>query len=389
MKKVLYIITKTNFGGAQKYVRDMALNLARSGNYDVFLAVGEGPESKWLGELRSAGVNIIRLKHVRRNLSPWHDFMSGYELYNLFQDIRPDVIHLNSSKVGATGSTMGKIYNRLENKKTKIIYTVHGLVLKERLTLWRKTYYWLAEWLGSRFKDVLIAVSENDKQALLDWKIAAEGKIKVIHNGINFDGLNFLERTEARQKLSQLVNYNIGPALIIGTVAGYYRNKGLGHLIKAADQVVKSLPAEYDKAKIKFLLIGSGPEKEYLQKKINRYKLKSNVTLLSIEENAAQYLKAFDMFALPSVKEGLPYTLIEARAAGLPIIASNVGGVPEIIEHQKTGLLVKPGDYQMLSKTISDMLKDENQRKALGKNASVDLEKFSIKQMIRKTAELY
>lgn len=398
MKKILYVITQSHFGGAQKYVHDLALEL--STRHKVTVAVGEGDEAPWMQELRDAGIEVIRLKHVKRNLSPWHDFLSGFELFNLYRKIQPDVIHLNSSKVGATGAVTGFFYN-ISNYGlrftiyAKVIYTVHGLVLNEPLSLPYKIFYWFAEWCGALFKDALICVSEHDKQSVLRYHIAPEKKVYVVHNGIDVSESQFLDRNTARAELFQTSPHLSAIALatveslttnpfIIGTIAGHYKTKGLTHALKA----LLLLPNNV-RSNIHYILIGDGPERSILEKYITEHNLSEIVTLTTVAENAAQYLKAFDLFILPSVKEGLSYTLIEARAAGLPIITTTVGGNPEIVTNNETGLLVPPADPQALADAITKLHTDENLRVTLANNARNNIDKFSLHTMVQETVQYY
>jgi glycosyltransferase involved in cell wall biosynthesis len=396
-KKILYLLTQTHYGGAQKYVHDLALTLrqAQGDKYNIIVAVGEGSQEPWMTDLTQAGTEVLRLKHVKRNLSIWHDFLSGFELYSLYKKIKPDVVHLNNSKIGAIGAVIAALYNfsvrvsqrtsQRQSAITKVIYTVHGLVLNEPLPLWRKLYYWLAEWIGAWFKDVLICVSEHDKQAVLKWQIAKAKKIKVIHNGIDLESTNFLSKEEAREKLlSESGIKHQGSDIIIGTIAGLYKTKGLQYLIKA----VHLLGTRYA-LHVTCLIIGSGPEEKNLKSLIKKYKLEEKIFIINISENAAIYLKAFDIFVLPSVKEGLAYTLIEARAAKLPILATKVGGNPEVISDNKTGVLVSPANPELLAKELANLIKYENLREKLSNDANINLIEFSLTNMIHKTKEVY
>lgn len=392
MKHIVYIITQSHFGGAQKYVHDLALHIAQIDEYKISVAVGEGETEAWMTELKEAGIPVIRLTHVKRNLSPWHDLLSGFELFSLYRKTRPDVIHLNSSKVGATGAVAGWLYKLLtpKTRNVKIVYTVHGLILEEPLSKWQQWYYWFAEWFGAKFKDRLISVSYHSKESLLKYNITSPEKISVVHNAININELQFLPREQARTALSELSTFQItNQDIIIGTIAGLYETKGLPYLIKAAGLVIDNLPNNFDKAKIKFVIIGTGPQKQALEQRIKDEKLMMNMLLAGQIVNAPELLKAFDVFALPSVKEGLSYTLIEARAAGLPIVATRVGGNPEVIEDQITGLLVPSKDPDTLSAALLSILKNNHLRETLAEKTREGLDHFSIQTLVSETLKAY
>jgi glycosyltransferase involved in cell wall biosynthesis len=172
------------------------------------------------------------------------------------------------------------------------------------------------------FYDKIICVSEYDRQTAIENKIAPINKLMTIHNGINLKTTSFLPRQEAQKKL---LNGKTS-SLVIGAIAEWTKNKGLIYLLEALPKINSSIK-QFD-----VVLIGSGenPDKEKLQNFIKKHNLK-NIHLIEYIDNAASYLKAFDIFILPSIKEGLPYTILEAMAAEVPIVATKVGGIPEML----------------------------------------------------------
>ena len=380
MKRVLYIITQTHHGGAQKYVHDLALNLSKRKNFDVTVAVGEGRDQSWMNDLSDSNIPVLRLNHVKRNLSPVHDILSGFELLKLYRKTKPDIIHLNSSKIGATGAVTAWIYRLISRKANpKIIYTIHGLVLNDpSWSFIHKSYYRFAEWFGGLFKDSIIAVSEHDKQTAIKYAIAPKNKILVIHNGINTDQNQFLDRNGARSKLG------LDDRFTIVTIAGIYKTKGIMYAIKSI-----SILNEETRAKIHYVIIGDGPERHSLEDYVKRHNLANTITFLGAKDNARIYLKAFDLFVLSSIKEGLSYTLIEAVASGLPIIATDVGGNTEVIENKKTGIIVPPQNHVALADAITNLMQNESLRLSLAERAHKSMNRFSEKEMIDKTVSLY
>ena len=174
-----------------------------------------------------------------------------------------------------------------------------------------------------------------------------------------------------------------GEYFVVGSIAEYTKNKGLVYLIEAAEHVARI------KSKTLFLLIGWGEEKEFLKKKIPR-SFEKNIFLVDSLPEAFTYLKALDVFVLPSVKEGFAYTLLEASLAELPIIATHIGGNPEIIENLKSGVLVRPGSPHDILNAIFHLMKDPKEREQLGKEArKTVLERFSITSMVSLTRKVY
>ena len=214
----------------------------------------------------------------------------------------------------------------------------------------------------------------------LKHKIASKRKLITIHNGIDIKNIDFLEKEQAQKRL-------IGreSPLLIGTIAEWTKNKGIIYLIKAT-QILELKEKEFD-----VILIGSGenPDKEKMYNYDKKYNL-DNVRLIEFIPNAVKYLKAFDIFVLPSLKEGLPYTIIEAMAAQLPIIATNVGGIPEMIENNINGILIEPKNPDLIRKKITYLINNPEKTQAMAQKARQKAEQeFSLDRMIEKTKRVY
>ena len=138
------------------------------------------------------------------------------------------------------------------------------------------------------------------------------------------------------------------------------------------------------------VIIGEGPERQNLEKIIKKHKLEDTTFLIGAIPDAYQYLKAFDLFVLPSVKEGQPWTILEAMAADVPIVATNIAGIPETIDNEVSGLLVEPADSEVLAAAIKKMMTHPSLAHLMAQNAfTVVKEKFGIEEMMRKNEELF
>jgi len=368
MKKILYIITQSEWGGAQRYVFDLAINLQKSQDNKIYVAAGgDGP---LLMRLEAQKLATTRLKHLVRPIHLYHDLMAYFELKKLLGNIKPDIVHLNSSKAGFIGALAAKAA-----QVPKIIYTAHGFVFNEPLPFWKKWLYKKIELASSRRIDKIIAVSDFDRQTGIAAGIDAN-KLITIYNGIDASAMNFLSREEARLSLrakpaslagGAKQSYNrdkddLSDGLLqhvdriasvvstlprndiwIGCIANFYPTKGLDVLIKAMKNIDATL-----------ILIGDGPEEKKLR--VKSYELREKISFIGRIENASQYLKAFDLFVLPSRKEGLSYTLLEAAMARVPIVATKVGGTPEIIKDSQNGYLANPDDVNDLTDKINRAL---------------------------------
>lgn len=384
--KILYVITQAEWGGAQKYLTDLAV-AAKNQNWTAEVAFGADGVNDLGLRLKALEIKTWPLERLKRNISPINDFLAILELAKLYRKIQPDIIHLNSSKAGVVGAWARIIAGAKLNKNVKLIYTAHGWVFNEPMNFFIKWFYFWLEKSTASIKDKIICVSEFDRQIALDYQVAPAEKLIAIHNGLDENAINFLPAAEARAAildspatLTQLKNN-----LIIGTIANFYPTKGLKYFIEAINLILteKSWP-------LIAIIIGGGRERPALEKLIGQKKLTEKIFLIGQKENAANYLKAFDIYICSSVKEGLPYSILEAMAAGRPIITTKVGGVPEMIEEEKTGLLAEPRSNRDLADKIKRLLNNQNYARQLGANAANTVrEKFNLNQMKEKTFKQY
>jgi glycosyltransferase involved in cell wall biosynthesis len=405
MKKILYIITQSDWGGAQRYVFDLATNLHKSQEYKILVAAGGYGEL--FTRLEAKNLPMMRLKHLVRAIRSIRDLLAYFELKKLIKTFKPHIVHLNSSKAGVLGSLAARKLG-----VPKIIYTAHGFVFNEPLSPAKKWLYKKIELFSSKRINKIITVSDYDRQTGIQAGIAPD-KLVTIHNGIDLSLVNFLPKDEARLSLrgvrtgrttKQSYNRNKegppnniikrddkpAPSIFegiasvgrlhsgddlprndtwIGCVANFYPTKGLDILIRAMTRVDAQL-----------IIIGDGQLRRNLENLIRELCLEDKICLPGYLENAGQYLKAFDLFVLPSLKEGLPYTLLEAAAARVPIVASRVGGVPEIIQDGINGYLAPPDDADALADTIIRSLNNPLPPTITG---------FDLATMLQKTQIVY
>ncbi len=379
-KKILFIITQGEWGGAQRYVFDLSDNAPD--NFEIFVAVGEKDGKKDLQEKfkNNPRVKIIQLKHLKRKISPANDVLAIFELKKIFNKINPDIIHLNSSKAGILGS-LTKLMGYNKNNSARIIYTVHGWVFNEpNRKLGRIIYRWL-EKITSTYKDKIIVLSEKEKNDAINLKI---GKNKLIKIPLGIKIPKFLEKNKAREIINKLsdaktVKHLSNQDIWFGTVANFYKSKGLDILIES----INILNLKQSRKNYQFFIIGDGPEKKNVKELIKKYNLEEYVSLIGSLKDASRYLQAFDVFVLSSRKEGLPYTILEAITAKIPIIATDVGGIPEIIENEKTGF-VSPASPELISNNLSKFIYNKNLLNKIDEKND-----FTLEKMLNSTYELY
>ena len=196
-----------------------------------------------------------------------------------------------------------------------------------------------------------------------------KNKTVVIHNGIG--EIEFMEKERARQEFAEVrlpqtekVKGKIkSDPLWVGTISELHRNKGLGYAIEAIGRLTKDESVNVSHRNIIFIIMGEGAERKNLEEIIKRNEVENSVFLVGNVENASSYIKALDIFTLTSITEALPYAILEAGKAGVPIIASNVGGISEIIDDMKSGILLQPKKPKEISDAIEYYLNHPDKKK--------------------------
>ncbi len=363
-KKVCIVITQPEWGGAQRYVHDLAQGLSEL--FRVTVATGRG-EPVLLQKLNKKGITTYQFAHIVRAIRPLEEIYAFFELRNYFKEGKFDVVHLNSSKIGVLGAVAAKSAG-----VKKVVFTAHGFHFNEKMSVFGKIFSLCATWFGFLFTDKVIAVSEYDRALALKYHICSSEKITTIHNGIDIEKEAFLSKESARAFFKTRGVAIHEDVKIIGAIGNLYKNKGFIYLVEAIAKL---------KQDIVCVILGEGEERNKIEKLIKKYDLQDRVYLLGFIENAEQYLKGFDVCVSSSLKEGLPYNLLEAHMLSVPIVATRVGGVPEIVGEQN-GVLVEPEKSDDLVHAIQTVLsqpKEYMPRKG----------KFSLSHMIHETIGVY
>ncbi len=378
-KTILYLITQSELGGAQQYIFDLAINLKNE--FNIIVASGEqGKNGELAKKLEKNNIEFLQISHLKRAISPVNDIIAIWEIKKLIKKINPNIVHLNSSKISILSSL--SLFTLHANKQIRIIYTVHGWVFNEALPIWKKLFYKYAEKITAKAKNKLICVSEYDRQIAIQEKICKKEKLITIHNGV--DKINFYDKQESISKLN-IKNLNLKEnEIILGTIGNLYKTKGFEYLIKAS-KILKDKNLNF-----KLIIIGEGDERKNLEKLIQDLELKNNVFLIGKVNKASKLLKAFDIYICSSVKEGFPYTILEAMQAELPIVSTNVGGIPEMISHNQEGLLVNSKSENKLANSIIKLINEKETRKTFSNKAKEKVsDEFNLDKMITATKNIY
>ena len=386
-KKILYCITKSNWGGAQRYVYDLATNLSRD-NYEVAIALGGNGKLK--ETLEEAGIRTIFVKSLQRDVGVLKDIYSFFELVKIFRKEKPDIIHLNSSKMGGIGGLAGRIA-----RIKKIIFTAHGWAYNEERSFSQKIIIAILHFVTVAFSHLTIVVSEKAREQFQSGNLMKK-KMVVIHNGIG--EIEFIEKEKARQEFVEVrlpqtekVKEKIkSEPLWIGTISELHKNKGLKYVIEAVDRLIKNENINISHRNIIFIIMGEGEERKNLEEVVKKNNLENSVFLVGNVKNASSYLKAFNIFTLTSITEALPYAILEAGKAEAPVIASNVGGISEIIDDMKSGILLQPKKPKEISDAIEYYINHPDKKENFSKLLKEKIDKeFSLGKMVSETIKLY
>lgn len=373
--KLLLVITKSNWGGAQRYVYDLATNLPKD-QFSVTVALGgEGPLKE---RLIAAGIPTTSIPGLQRDVSIFKEFTVFFALLKLFRSEKPDIVHLNSSKIGGLGVITAHLLGI-----PRITFTAHGFAFNEDRSWVSKIILKFLYWFMIAGSSNTILVSRGMGKDIVHWPFI-QRKLTVIYNAV--PTLTFRERDDARAALA-----HFSPALgtwmqsnpsgtVLGTIGELHHIKGHRFMIDA----VASLPHTA------YAIIGGGDDHDALEKYIRARNLSDRVFLLGARPDAYQCLKGFDMFILASLSETFGLVLLEAGQAGLPVVATAVGGVPEIIEHEVTGLLVPSRDSQALATSVQRLCADQPLRERLAHDLNEkSLRDFALPRMIEETIRVY
>lgn len=371
-QKIIYLITKDDVGGAQKYVQDLAENLDKN-EFDVKILTGGKRGIRFLSNA------------FRPHLLFLNDWLALVELFLEFKKEKPDIVHLNSSKAGVIGAVAAKLAG-----VKRVIFTAHGWVFNpdNELSFIRKKVYILLHKIATLFQDKIINVSEYDRQLAIKNGIAKPEKLITVHNGLDRENIKFMDKSTARKAISKIAKAPAAQStdhIWVGSVGRLVIEKSYSDFVEAA----RLIPNQ----NVKFFIIGSGNEKTKLLSLISKCGLQNRFFIVENLAPAASYLKAFDVFILPSIKEGMPYTILEAMAAGLPIIATRVGGIPEILDTlggSRKGLVMPPREPEELARAINYLLKNTDEAATLASNGKSFLkEQLTLEKMVRETKSVY
>lgn len=372
-KKLLFIITKSNWGGAQRYVFDLATRLPKD-HFDIVVALGG--DGVLITKLHEHNIKTISIPSLQRDISVTKELLAFREIARIIQTEQPDILHVNSSKAGGIGAFLGRLY-----RVPRILYTAHGWAFNEDRSWFYRCMVGFFHWVTIICSHTTICVS-SALRAQMHWPWTTN-KMVVIYNGRTTT--THLDREAARsvllQKMPELTQYQHN---LWGVSLGeLHKVKRHDRVINATAELIERHPS------YRHIIIGDGEEYAALQALVEKQNLTDHIFFAGHIDEAATILTAFDLFTLTSRSEAFGYAVLEAAQAGLPIVATNVGGVAEIITHEKEGLLVDPENQQALTCAIERLVQNTTERTALAQAAHIKGATFSLERMVAETMRVY
>lgn len=374
-RKVLLVVTKSNFGGAQRYVYDLATHLPRNA-FEVAVAFGpdvDGKPGRLSRLLNEKHIRTICIPELARDVNPLQDVHACRALARVLRTEQPDILHLNSSKAGGLGALAGRIAGI-----RRIIFTSHGLAFDEKRGPFARGAILLATWATMLLAHRTIAIANDtyERARLLPF---LRKRLVLIHNGILTP--HFLSKTDARKEIRTLDPSIPEDAQWIGSIGELHANKDYATAIEAMTFIESTAH---------LVVLGDGELHDSLVNHATALEVRDRVHFVGYVPEAARYLRAFDAFLLSSQKEGLPYVLLESGFGYLPVVASDIAGIRDIVLHNFTGLLVRPGNAFGFSEALEKVLADATLARTLSDELLKRVQKvFSLENMIERTARLY
>jgi glycosyltransferase involved in cell wall biosynthesis len=329
-----------------------------------------------LKELRQAGVALVNVPALVREIRPLSDVWATVTLWRFLRQERPSIVHTHTSKAGAVGR-IAAWFARVP----VVIHTPHGHVFYGYYGRVKSRLVCLAERLLAKITDRIITLTDRGAQEHTQYGIARREKFATIPSGIALQAF----RSVHVDPVAKRKELGLPPEdLIVGTVGRLVPVKGHAWLLKSVPRVLAEVPQAC------FALIGEGPLAEHLRQLAEELAISRRVMFLGARQDVPECLAALDLFVLPSLNEGMGLALVEAMAMGLPVVATRVGGIPDVVREGETGLLVPPGDEKALALAMLSLLRDPDRRRAYGEAAKrrVD-ERFDAASTVREVERLY
>lgn len=374
--RILHIITKIAVGGAQMNTLISTRDISMKGFPSDILTGPERPSEGDLYDLvRKWDLNVLLAPHLKREISPFNDLLALIEIRKIIKNGNYDIIHTHGSKARFLGRLAAASFPQV-----KIVQTAHGWPFYDSMHSLKKWFYISLEKIGFRLAHANIAVSPRDRDKAVRCGIGYRDSYIIIRSGVDFEEFRKARgrKAEARENLDLPLDIPV-----VGSVMRFCQEKAPDIYVEVAASVIKHKP------EVLFVLVGDGPLMKHTEKWIESHNLRDNFLLVGSRKDIAEILPAFDLFLITSRTEGLPRALLECLAAGIPVVSTDVGGIHELVDGKRNGLLFPEGDITALSGGVIRILNSPSMAADLLSSVDDDIEPFSARRMVDQLFDLY
>jgi glycosyltransferase involved in cell wall biosynthesis len=378
--RVLRVIARLNMGGPALHVAYLSAGLAERGYETTLvagsLARGEGSMAYVAEDL---GVRVVKLDALSREISPVRDAISVLRLARLIREQRPQILHTHTAKAGTVGRLAALLAGGA--RPPIVVHTFHGHVLRGYFGPFKSQAFRLLERLLARVTTRLIAVSPQVRDDLVSLGVAPAEKFSVVRLGVELG-----ERVQTRVAGAEArARLGIGPErFVVGWVGRMTGVKRTADVLKGVAQLrERGVDAV-------LLMVGDGPDRERVERGASVLGIMRHCYFLGYQEDVSEWYQAFDAMVLPSANEGTPVVVIEALAAGCPVVATSVGGVPDVIRDGVDGFLVAASDIEQLAERLARLAADPELRARMGEAGRESVpRRYAVERLVGDVDELY
>ncbi len=379
--KVLRVIARLNMGGPALHVAYLTAGLQERG-YDTTLAAGSlaRGEDSMAFVADELGVEIVRIDELGREISPLRDLVATIRLARLIRRERPQILHTHTAKAG----TVGRVAALLAGSRRPpiVVHTFHGHVLRGYFGPVRSLFFRVLERRLASITTALVAVSPQVRDDLVALRVAPRERFVVIRLGI-----------ELEQRVAPEQDGRLESRRYLGIPADRFAVGWIGRMtaVKRTDDVLVAFKRLRDNGIDACLcMVGDGPDRTQLERRAHELGVVRDTLFLGYQEDVAPYYAAFDALVLPSGNEGTPVSAIEALAAGRPVVATRVGGVPDVVRDGKDGFLVEAGATDDLADRLERLARDPALRERMGEQGRARvLPRYAVHRLVDDVDRLY
>jgi glycosyltransferase involved in cell wall biosynthesis len=378
--RVLRVIARLNMGGPAIHVSSLAAGLETRGYHTTLVAgsLARGEDSMaFLAE--RLGVSVVSVPEIQREISLLGDARSILRIAAIIRSERPHILHTHTAKAGAVARAAALVAGRA--RPPVVLHTFHGHVLKGYFDPARTAFFRRVEQTLARTSDALVAVSPEVRDELVGLGVAPREKFAVIRLGIPLE--ERLHDPTAGMDFRRLYGIGNGAFVVgwVGRMTGVKDTSAVLEIVRAARERGVDAVA---------CMVGDGPDRERLEQLAHELGIARACYFVGYQPEVAGFFKLFDAFLLPSVNEGTPVGAIEALASGTPVVATRVGGVPDVVRDGVDGFLFRPGDVDAAAAGLETLAADPPLRRRLGEAGRARvLERYSVARLVDDVDRLY